>query len=77
MDGMRLNTRTLALLKQRPRTMTYTAIADATGLDVGWIKAFAAGRHKDGMCDRIQTLWEYLTGTKLDLSAPLSLTHFA
>lgn len=77
MDRSRLNARTQHLLRSRPRTLTYDKIAVDTGIDIHWIKSFGTrAGPRDSLCDRVQTLWEYLTGRKLDIDYPLSSDHY-
>jgi len=50
-------------------TMTYFDIAKATGLGMHWIESVATGRIKEPSVNRVQCLYEHLTGTKLTLGA--------
>lgn len=57
---------TLALLKNRPAHIKLSQIQEHTTLPVPWLKSFLKnGSTSDAGSDRIVTLYEYLTKTKL------------
>ena len=63
----RLTARTRALLAERPRTLTYAHIEAATGLRCRWLERFAADADYDPPAGRVETLYEFLTGSPLDV----------
>ncbi len=65
MASISLRDKTLKLLKKRCPSVTFYDIAKDTGLDVNWLKSFNKDLTKHPSVVRIQTLYEYLTGTKL------------
>lgn len=75
MPSGRLHATTLKLVKNRPASMTYDAIALGSGLSLYWVKSFAEGKH-DSLSTNVEKLWEYLTGTELQLDYPISPTHY-
>lgn len=66
MLSSRLYDKTLFLVKNRPVTVTYQVIADATGVKRNWIEAFAAGRIPDPSVRKIEALFGFLSKTPLD-----------
>lgn len=52
--------RTLQLVRERPRTLTYEQIANDTGLKVSWLEALASGRIPDPGVRKVETLYAYL-----------------
>jgi hypothetical protein len=52
--------RTRRMLKERPRSLEYTHIADATRLKYRWIVSFAANDKEDYGVRKIHRLHEYL-----------------
>lgn len=56
---------TRELLTNRPITKTYNVIAEDTGLTFGWIQSFQLAVNEDYSSNRVQTLYEYLSGKKL------------
>jgi hypothetical protein len=65
--GSKLRDVTLQLLNSRRRTLTLTKIAEETGLGVGFISTFSTGKTPNpGVCS-VETLYEYLSGKKLDV----------
>jgi len=44
---------------------THMQICVSTGLQVNWLSGIATGRIRDPSVNRVQKLYEYLTGTKL------------
>ena len=63
----KLVARTRVLLANRPRTVTYAHIATATGLKVRWLERFAVDDETDPACGKVETLYEFLTGSPLDV----------
>lgn len=55
---------TVRLLRARP-TADHEAIADKTGLSKSWVEHLRKGRYKDPGVNKVQRLYEYLTGEKL------------
>lgn len=45
----------------------YPHIYKETGLPQHWLRKFAAGEFRDPSVNRVQTLYEYLTGRSLDV----------
>jgi len=62
-----LLTKVLELLANRPRGVAYKDISLATGLPEPWLKLFAAGRISDPSVNRIELLYNYLTGRSLNV----------
>jgi hypothetical protein len=66
-----LHVETLRLLRERPRYMTYEkllermAIANCRPVTVHWIHGFQSGRFENVDVDRIQALYEILSGRLL------------
>lgn len=60
-----LLTRTRTLL--RGSAKTYTDISEATGIPVAWIKQFSLSRSHNPGVARVQKLYEYLSGQRLEL----------
>jgi len=58
-----LHSLTLALLRES-RESTFE-VATGTGLTYSWIVAFAAGRMDNPSVNKVQRLYEYLTGKPL------------
>lgn len=62
---------TLNLVQNRPVTMTYAKLAELCagsadgGVTVDWLRHFATGRASCPHVDRVQSVYETLTGTKL------------
>ena len=65
---MRLVEHTKELFKVRPRTQTIALIAAETGLDAAWVAEFSKGRRKSVDADKLQTLFEFLTGDRQRLN---------
>jgi hypothetical protein len=61
----RLRDKTLSLVQNRPVHLTLKQISAATTLPVGWLKMFAQGQIKEPSCNRIETLYEFLSGEQL------------
>ena len=54
------------LLSQRSVSVKIKMIAEKTGLPVDWLKSFAVnGSTMDSSSDRVQALYEYLSGKSL------------
>ena len=68
MDDCTLYNETLKLVRNKPRTLTYKQIADETGVGFWWLKEFAMGKYNNPHVRQTQTLYEYLSGNKLNLS---------
>jgi hypothetical protein len=56
--------------------MTYHQIAAQTGLEMAWLRSFGAGDSLDSQCNRVQRLWEFLTGRELETDYPISASHY-
>lgn len=65
----RLLARTLQLLRERPNGVTLESIAKATGLKLTWLAYIQLHNRGEfsASVDRIEVLYEHLTGTKLDI----------
>lgn len=61
----RLRDRTLKLLRDLPRHITLKEVADACDLQHSWLTAFVRGEIEHPSVNRIECLYEYLTGKKL------------
>lgn len=72
MAGGTLRERTLYLLRERPRHMTYVKMAeqltehDGT-ITANWLALFASNRLQTIDVDKVQIIYEFLTKTKLEL----------
>lgn len=62
---MTLYNKTLELIKTRPRNLTFAEIEKRTGIKQSWLRAFSQGKIKDPSVNLIQSLYEFLTNTKL------------
>lgn len=67
-----LHYRTLTLLQDRPRRVTYTEISDKIkgtigecGISADWLQRFATGRCDNVDVDRVQILYQHLKGETL------------
>ncbi|MCK5611124.1 GIY-YIG nuclease family protein [Candidatus Pacearchaeota archaeon] len=61
-----LRMKTFNLLKTRPAGVRLLDISDESGLPLSWIKCFhLRGDRNSASVDKVQTLYEYLTGTSL------------
>lgn len=58
---------TRELLQKRPRSTTYTMIEAATGLSTAWLTDFISDRDRDFGVNKVEHLYTYLTGEKLDV----------
>lgn len=63
----KLRDKTLFLLQNRSVKICLTDIANATGLELGWLSSFNSGGVDHPSVNRIETLYEYLTKTKLEV----------
>lgn len=59
-DDETLLTRTLTLVRNAPRNITFTEMKNATGVSVSWISRFAAGRFVNPGVLQVQALHDYL-----------------
>ena len=59
--------KTLNLFKNRPVWQTHKLIENETGIGRAWLKKFSYGEIENPSVNKIQTLYEYLTDTKLDV----------
>lgn len=57
--------KTLELIQNRSTKLELKDIAAATGLKKSWLSAFANGQIPDPAIGKVQTLYEYLTNTKI------------
>ena len=63
-----LRSKAFELLKTRPANMKLSDIAEGSGLPLTWVKSFhLKGGEKNSSADKIQTLYEYLSGKQLKL----------
>ena len=51
---------TIEMLRNRPRKVTFDVIAEATGIENGWLRSFATGRIKGADFNRVEVLYAYL-----------------
>lgn len=54
--------RTRSLLKHKPSTLTYSAIAKATGVSIAWISRFADDKIPNPGVNQVQAIFDYMTG---------------
>jgi hypothetical protein len=71
MDGRRLLRHTRELLRNRPRTITYAHIEQATGLNRNWLVEFVQGRSDHCSVVYVEKLYEYLSQRNLVTGEPL------
>lgn len=57
--------KTLYLLQNRPRSQTYNEISTMTNIGESWLRMFGRGEIQDPSVNKIQTLYEFLSGEKL------------
>lgn len=63
-----LMTRTQTLLKTKaPKKMDLLRVHDATGIPFFWLEKFVAGVFKNPSVNRVQYLYEHLTGQPLNI----------
>lgn len=60
-----LMSRTITLLRERNETLPH--ITEKTGIPFYWLRKFAGGEIDDPGVNRIQKLYEYLAGRKLEV----------
>lgn len=60
-----LMSKTRQLLKDRGTDVTFLIIYDKLGIPPGWTQKFLAGSIPNPSCNRVQALYEYLSGKKL------------
>lgn len=58
---------TRQLLQDRPRSKTYSIIALETGLSEAWLDDFNRNTGRDFGVNRVESLYIYLSGKKLEL----------
>lgn len=63
----KLHARTLELLKARARTVTLKSISEETGLEEFWLSKFQNETINDPSVNRIETLYEHLSGKSLEV----------
>jgi hypothetical protein len=63
----RLYLRTIDLLKTRPREKSLAVICRDTGLPRAWLVDIMGNGERSPSVDRIEILYEYLSGTNLDI----------
>lgn len=63
--AMLLTEQTRKLLKNRPVTQTFKVISGQTGLSIGWLQHFMSSPDRDPGADKVQTLYEFLSGRPL------------
>ena len=61
---MRLLDHTKELFRLRPRTMTLPRVASEAGIDLSWLQQLSKGTLKSVDADKLQTLYEFLTGDR-------------
>lgn len=61
-DSAPLLARTQDLVKNAPRDVTYTKMAEAIGCSVAWISRFADNKIPDPGVRRVQRLHDFLIG---------------
>jgi hypothetical protein len=64
-SSTRLRDKTLKLLADLPRNVTLKEVAEACDLNLSWLSAFARGEIEHPSVNRIECLYEHLTGRKL------------
>lgn len=64
-DSVGLRARTLHLVQNAPRGITYTVMSQQCGVSIAWISRFAADKIPNPGVDTVQALHDYL--------APLSV----
>lgn len=57
-----LATKTLALLRERPRAMLYRDITAKTGVTEEWLLRFAGGRMPNPKVADLETVYKFLSG---------------
>lgn len=64
-----LRDRTLSLLQDRPARVSLKLISEETGLPESWLSMFGQGNIDDPSVNRIETLYEYLSGQAITITA--------
>jgi hypothetical protein len=72
MAGVKLSVRTQELVRNRPKPMTFAKMeSELAGRDgsitAAWLFSFSAGRLHCVDCDKVQLVYEYMTGVALDI----------
>lgn len=62
---MNLREKTYQLLHERPRTLTFAEIERKTELKQSWVRSFSQGKITGASADKVQKLYEFLSGKKL------------
>lgn len=63
----KLHAKARELLANRPVHLTYGQIAQATGVTKRWLTHFAKGDFPEPSVVKVEKLYEYLTGTELQV----------
>lgn len=63
----KLRDKTLELLQNRSIQQTFQKIEEDTGLRVDWLSKLSQGQIPDPSSNRIETLYEYLSGNPIQL----------
>lgn len=53
--------RTLHLVRNAPRSLSYTDMSKGSGLSIGWISRFADGKFDDPGVKKVQSLHDFLS----------------
>lgn len=64
---LKLRSRALDLVRSRPAHITLKKIANDTGINHNWLKAFVLNRSPNPGVDTVETLYCYLAGKELEL----------
>lgn len=67
MSTSKLATRAREALTARPRVLTYDVIAEEIGVSARWVEQFANGGIKDPSVNKVEALYEFLTGNTLNV----------
>lgn len=59
--------RVIELLHNRNYKVTIRQISEKTSIPEGWIKQLQRGKINEPSCPRIEKLYEYLTGTEINV----------
>lgn len=61
-----LRLKTFELLKNRPASVTLAEVAERANLPITWVRSFHLKGNKNGAnVDKVQALYQYLTGKSL------------
>lgn len=63
----KLHTRTVEAIANRPRLITYDVIAEECGVTVRWLQQFTSGNIADPGVAKVEAVYEFVTGKKLDV----------